>query len=206
MTSKIRTHSSNKQLVENRRDLIARQTLPLFIKKGFKATTIRDIARACNLTHGAIYYYVGKKEDIMSLVLQNINAGTYEALNDIEDKTNNSKPGEALAWAIDRYYRHQDKIKVNSVFLVSNYMFFSPMHRLRVVETHTNTVAAFENILKLGCQSGDFKIEDTWLCAFEIVEMGQIWAQRQHIIRNKRTLDEYIEYYTREILKRISAK
>lgn len=206
MAHKIRTHSNNKLLVENRRDQLAKKALPLFIKKGFKATTIRDIAKACGMTHGAIYYYLGKKEDIMSLVLQGINAGTYETLKEIEEVTKQSSPKEALAWAIDRYYRHHDKIKVESVFIVSNYMFFSAIHRLHVVEIHTKTVDVFENILKRGCHSGDFNVEDPWLCAFEIVEIGQIWAQRQHILANKYTLDKYIAFYTDQIMSQITTK
>jgi TetR/AcrR family transcriptional regulator, cholesterol catabolism regulator len=206
MAQRIRAYSDNKQLVEDRRVLIAEKATPLFIKKGFKATTVRDIAKVCNMTHSTLYRYVGKKDDIMSLVLQRMYVGTYDLLREIEDKAKKSGPKETLAWAIGSYYRGNDLSRVNSVFVVSNYMFFNPLHRLRVVETHTSIVAAFENVLKLGCQKGDFNIENPWLCAFDIVELGQIWAQRQHIIRNKCTLDEYIEFHTNQIMRQIGAK
>lgn len=206
MAQRIRAYSSNRQLVEDRRDLIVEKAIPLLIKKGFKATTVRDIAKACDMKHSTIYRYVGKKDDIMSLVLQRMHAVTYEWLREVDDKIKKTGPKETLAWAIGSYYRSNDVNRVNSVFVVSNYMFFSPIHRLRVVETHTSIVAAFENILKLGCQKGDFNIANPWLCAFDIVELGQIWAQRQHIISNKCTLDEYIEFHTYQIMRQIEVK
>lgn len=37
----------------------------LFEKKGYSATTMRDIAKKMNLTQGSLYYYIKKKEDIL---------------------------------------------------------------------------------------------------------------------------------------------
>lgn len=199
----MRTFSTNKQLVEDRRNLISRRALPLFIKQGFKATTIRDIAKACNMTHPAIYRYVGKKEDVLSLVMQDIYTLTYTFLKEAPEEAAQNNPVEALVRMIDRYYRIHHFGRVTSVFLMSNYMFFMPRHRLQIVEIHNNTIAVFENVLKRGCQSGDFAIDDTWLCAFDIVQTGQIWGQRQHIIANKYTIDQYIEFCTQQIMKQI---
>ena len=68
---KIRTFSPDEKLVEERRGQIISNAVSLFAKKGFKSTGIREISRACNMTIGNLYHYIGKKEDIMSMALEN---------------------------------------------------------------------------------------------------------------------------------------
>ncbi|MDX9787898.1 MAG: TetR/AcrR family transcriptional regulator [Desulfobacterales bacterium] len=66
----------------------------LFEKKGYSSTTMRDIAKAMNLTQGSLYYYIKKKEDllikihniIIDIILDNANSitddmATIEKLN-----------------------------------------------------------------------------------------------------------------------------
>ena len=45
---------------KRREDLILRAAEELFLEKGFIASTISDIAKACELTNGAIYLYLQK--------------------------------------------------------------------------------------------------------------------------------------------------
>lgn len=44
---------------------IIRAAVKLFKEKGYKATSIRDIAASINLTQGTIYHYVKNKEDLL---------------------------------------------------------------------------------------------------------------------------------------------
>lgn len=55
----------NPDLVEQRREQICDAALKLFLKKGFAATTIRDICAASGVNQASIYDYVANKNDIL---------------------------------------------------------------------------------------------------------------------------------------------
>ncbi len=54
------------------KERIARASLRLFSKKGFKGTTIKDIASEVGITEGAIYRHFRSKEDIIDYLLDRI--------------------------------------------------------------------------------------------------------------------------------------
>lgn len=64
--------SKNTALVRDRRTQLVGAAIEVFGKKGFHATTVRDIGRVSRLTQGTIYNYVRSKEDILFLVCDRI--------------------------------------------------------------------------------------------------------------------------------------
>lgn len=55
-------HKKTIQLRQN----ILRESFLLFLKKGFEETTTREIAEACSIKQGSLYYHFEKKNDILS--------------------------------------------------------------------------------------------------------------------------------------------
>lgn len=49
----------------DRRDEIVKKAAELFARRGFEATTIREIATAVNILSGSLYHHFGTKEDIL---------------------------------------------------------------------------------------------------------------------------------------------
>jgi len=64
--------SKNTALVRDRRTQLVGAAIEVFGKKGFHATTVRDIGRVSRLTQGTIYNNVRSKEDILFLVCDRI--------------------------------------------------------------------------------------------------------------------------------------
>ncbi len=59
----------------------------LFIKQGYKAVSTRDIARACNVTNAALYYYFPSKEALFWEVIHHHLAQLAEALEQARQKS-----------------------------------------------------------------------------------------------------------------------
>ncbi len=53
----------------DRREDILKASLSLFASKGFHGTSMRDIARAANLTEGLIYHYFASKRDLFRAII-----------------------------------------------------------------------------------------------------------------------------------------
>ncbi|MFH1350347.1 MAG: TetR/AcrR family transcriptional regulator [Pseudomonadota bacterium] len=62
---------SGAQLKE-KHHMIAEVAAPLFIKKGFHATSIREIAKAAGMSMGHLYHYITSKDDILFLVYREL--------------------------------------------------------------------------------------------------------------------------------------
>ena len=59
----------NAELVEQRRAQILDAALGLFLEKGFKATTVRDICAVSGVNQASFYDYVANKDDILRRLL-----------------------------------------------------------------------------------------------------------------------------------------
>lgn len=68
MVNKSRTQVSQEATV----DRICDAALQLFVKKGYRATTIDEIARRVRLTKGAVYYYFHSKADLLDEIVQRV--------------------------------------------------------------------------------------------------------------------------------------
>lgn len=53
-------------------DRICDAALELFVKKGYRATTIDEIARRARLTKGAVYYYFHSKADLLDEIVERV--------------------------------------------------------------------------------------------------------------------------------------
>lgn len=54
----------------DRRDDILKASLHLFAEKGFHGTSMRDIARAADITEGLIYHYFAGKRDLFRAIIE----------------------------------------------------------------------------------------------------------------------------------------
>ena len=201
--SKIRTFSSNTELVDKRRQQIIRSARQLFVKKGYDRTTMRDIGKACRMTSAGVYHYLGKKEDILSLVVQHVYKQLYAFIREAEGYADTLEPAMALSRAMDRYYRLLDENREDALFINNNYTLFKPALRLQVWETVASVVAVFEKIIgKIGRGCGSV-IDNGSLLAFNIVALGQMWFLRRNYLAARHSIDEYIEYQTEQVFKQI---
>ena len=63
---------SPKLPAEVRRIQIMQSAEKLFAKKGYRATTVEEIARSARLTKGAVYHHFGSKEDILVAMITSV--------------------------------------------------------------------------------------------------------------------------------------
>lgn len=202
-TAEVRTFSANDELVAERREQIARAAQQLLLKRGLQKTGIREIARASNMTIGNLYHYIGKREDIIFLALKYGIAQYHTVLEEINERCDTMAPPEALAWAMDRYYRYQHEERVGTAFTFREMSSFNPALYLTLVETEAATNDVFERILKRGCKEGVFNISSTILVANMITTMAEMWAVKRFVYKKRYALDEYINLNTEMILRQI---
>ncbi len=193
MPRTIRTYSRNGELVKERRALIVKKALKLFLEKGYERSTIRELARSCRMTEGAIYRYIGSKDDILHLMLLDTNVNIIEDyLKDLGE----IDPVAALKECIRIYYTWCNDAADNNIFFNRELINFSAADRQTLLKSQSDYIHFFENLIKRGISEKVFTAKDPLLMAHNLVMQGFDWGLRRWFLRSFFTLDKYIELQT----------
>ena len=78
------------------KDKILSTALKLFSSKGYKATTVRDIAGAMGVKQSALYNHFKSKDEILETLISNLTTSDIVTLFDHRESTEVQKQGKAL--------------------------------------------------------------------------------------------------------------
>lgn len=145
----------NHELLESRRNEIAGAAYQLFSKKGFKDTSVEEVANFLGIDKRTLYNYIEKKEDLLYLVfchyLPIVTQAVTEKISQVDD------PKEKLKTAIITDLECTSKLQ-NFVMLVSRELRYldkdSIQSTLKLIKSNFQV---FEDIVKEGVQRGVFK-------------------------------------------------
>ena len=127
-------------LSEEKRLLIMLQSKELFARDGFAATSVADVAKACDLPVGSIYTYFTNKEEIVRAIVEegwdDLRGRLKQALGSV------STPEEKLGLVINRFLPEllgdSDLIKI---------LLSEAVEHTRLEEKVAELVALFDRIL-----------------------------------------------------------
>ena len=203
MYNDIRTYSKDEELIASRRRHIAKCAAHLFVKRGYDSTSVREIAEACDMSMGSLYRYIGTKEDILYLVMEQGLSKFLGFCDSVDANTNAISPSKSLQQAIRKFYRVIDDIQDVVLFSYQETKNLEPEAQQRIFDLDGQVVAVFERLLAKGCETGDFKIHNVTMVAHDIVAIGGMWAARRWFLRKCCTLEEYIKEHSELILRAI---
>lgn len=197
MPKNIRTYSSNGELVKERRSLIIKQALKLFLQKGYDRTTIRELSKSCGMTEGSLYRYIGSKDDILHLLLLDT---TVAFIEDFLEGLGKINTVDALKECIKIYYTWCNDAADNNIFYNREIINFSTADRRTLLKSQADYIQFFEKLIKRGVSEGVFKVKSPILIAHNIVMQGFDWGLRRWFLRNFFTLDKYIKLQTEIVM------
>ena len=202
-SKKIRTYSSDPELIKKRRQEISAKTIKLFIKKGYLKTTTREITKACSMSTGALYHYIGTKEDILSLLSDNAFSVLKEISKESFDKPEVMSPTEKLRIAIEKYLQRIDENQDTLLFWYQESKNLNRDAFNKIISVDALSMKIIEEILIEGCQRGEFDVSNTTLMANNIIVLCDNWVYRRWFLRKRISLDEFIKEQTEFIMRAI---
>ena len=200
--TEIRTYSKDEDLIRNRRNHIAKIAAEVFYHKGYKGTTMRELTEALGMTPGAIYRYIGSKEDILHLICRNSRLGE-EELGAFTAELGDISATDALKKCIKKYFQVADNFTEGNIFFNREIHNFSQDDRRVLLESQVSIVHIFERLLSKGIETGEFEIESAFLMAHNILMVGHDWCLRRWLLRQYFTLEEYTEIQIACILRAV---
>nr|WP_294512860.1 TetR/AcrR family transcriptional regulator [uncultured Rhodopila sp.] len=189
--SAIKTTVEDSALVERRRAQLTRAAIACFSERGYHPTTIRDVAERADVSIGLIYQYVGDKEDLLFMALQEV-LDTYKrqiplALDGIAD------PLQRFCVAVQAYSR------VNGSTVDATVLAYRETKSLR--KDRRNTIMQMErdtNELIAVCvrdciDAGLFEAIDVDMFVYQIVMFCHAWALKAWHFAKTMDVDTYVE-------------
>ncbi|MBF9032672.1 TetR family transcriptional regulator [Rhodobacterales bacterium HKCCE2091] len=186
-------------LVRDNRQKMVNAATRLFLKKGFHKTSTRDISVELGVSHGNIYQYISRKEDILLLMLELAVDDYNEALFGIRDE--DIPPHDKLLRAIDTYYRILDRHRDKTSVLYVSTATLNAADRAVFDLVELDVTRFFEAIVAEGVGAGVFAAADAFLVAFDVVSLGHMWALKHHRFRGRLSLDDYIAAQSSHVLR-----
>jgi AcrR family transcriptional regulator len=151
-----RTHSKNQ---------ISKAALGLFIRKGIKATTTREIATRAGIAEGTIYRHFKSKNDIASELFLNYMTMFKERLSKAEEEFDD--PRESIEKMINVFFEFaKNEPKAYNYIMAGHY---SELPRMTTNFSKPKDV--FVNAIKKGIAKGDFTKMDENLGAALVIGM-----------------------------------
>jgi AcrR family transcriptional regulator len=202
----IPTEVKDSALVAAKRGRIVEASVALFIRKGFHTTTTREIAREAGISIGALYEYVGAKEDVLYLVCDAIHREMESSLREEIGEGRDAR--ETLHGAIDTYVRVCDRMQDSILLIYREMASLDEESRRYVLEHEERITGIFERILRDGAESKAFRLVDekaVALMAHTVVVLGHMWAFRRWFLHGRYSVEEYIESQRALVLSRLES-
>jgi len=189
----------NSALVEERRELIIRAAIDVFLEKGFHAATTRDVCIRAGLTQGTLYNYIRSKDDILYLVCDQAIGHYYDAveaaLADITD------PRERLVRAIRATVRSQVEHRDHIQIVVRDAPFLQAESRAAVRARADGFFDRIQGLLAEALPDGPLRVASTALLAEFVTYLPTMAAMRRWRLRHTLSPEQVAEGLIELILR-----
>ncbi len=178
-----------------RRDELLAIAAGLFAEKGFKNTTVRDIADAAGILSGSLYHHFDSKESMVDEILRSFQEelfGTYDAIiaGDDDARTKLEQAVRVSFEAIDRH-RHEVAIFQNEADHLGTFERFGYL-----AERNAQSREVWMTLLREGVASGalrrDLDIELVYRFIRDTVWVAVRWYRPGGELTHEHVADQYL--------------
>lgn len=162
----------------------------LYAKKGFKATSIEEIAEKAGVTLPVTYQYIKNKSEIMRLIMEDMLSLFKENL--ISHLKGISDPEEKLSIAISLYFDMLDKQQEKVLLMYQKSSSLDKSSKSKIMELEVELSKILGDIIKDGIKKGIFKDVDVDVVAYNIIILAHMWSLKRWHFRKRLSIDKYI--------------
>jgi AcrR family transcriptional regulator len=200
---KVRTFSSDTELVNERRNHIVKIATELITKRGYHNISTRELASALGMSTGGLYHYIGSKEDILYLIINFTSDLTCQSLSRFTKEQKGKSCEERLKDSIKNYLEIVENYRDFHNF-VNHIMLSLPLQDRKIVyKAESRVIDYYEKLIADGIAEGVFEAQDPRLAAHNIIVIANAWANRGWFLKKHYTLEEYTEEQTGAILSHL---
>jgi AcrR family transcriptional regulator len=191
MASNVKSKIDDAALVAKRRSQILGAAIELFGRRGYHATTIREIAERAGVSTGLVYQYFGDKEDVLFLALQTVLDSYKERIPQAAEGLRD--PLQRLRAAVHAYCQVIDAHVDATVLAYRETKSVSRARRNVIKQKEIETNALIETQVRDCIKAGLLENVDAELLTYQIVMFAHAWALKAWHFRGQMTVDQYVD-------------
>lgn len=146
---------------KNRRDAIVEAAAELFAAKGFRATTVRDIAEEAGILSGSLYAHIATKEDLYLEIVQRAAQDFTRAVEPVLQEP--AGPAAKLRRMIRAHLGVIDGSRAWARVYLDDDSELSPDTRVEARRLRREYERLWDAVLEEGLAAGEFRVEDETL-------------------------------------------
>ena len=140
----------------SRRDAILDAALHAFAERGFHGATMRQIASAANVTLANVYNYYAAKSDLLVAILRGASDDQLAATRAAVESEDTSV-ADRFSAAVAAYVRFDIERQDECFVANSELRYLDSADRKRIIEARDRQQKLFEDLLREGIASGEFR-------------------------------------------------
>jgi TetR/AcrR family transcriptional regulator, cholesterol catabolism regulator len=184
------THAS-----ATRRDELLEIAAELFAEKGFKNTTVRDIADAAGILSGSLYHHFDSKESMVDEILQTFQTELFAAYDEViaSDADARTKIERAVRLSFEAIDEHRYEVAIfqNDADFLGGFERFGYL-----AERNAQSRQVWMTLLNEGVQTGalraDLNIELTYRFIRDTVWVAVRWYRPGGELSHTEVADQYL--------------
>ena len=171
----------------------------LFKEKGYRTTTLEDIAVAVGMLKGSLYYYIRSKEDLLHLVVRDPIRQAYNKLEEIvvSDMPVTTKIAQAVVNHMTLFHEHYPQIAV----YLHDYHHLMQQLEKNVIETPKHYQRLWATLLQQGVDAGELRDDlDVKVTGYAILGMCN-WIYRWYNPHGTLSAEEIADVFIKLVLE-----
>ena len=186
----VKSQVEDVDLVTQRRTQFVRTAIKLFSRKGYHATTVKEIAEATGVSPGLIYQYVTDKEDILFLAIQLIVHTNKRALPAAMDTV--AHPVHKFVAGFKAYCSVIDANRDATMltYRATKSLRADQREAIKNMEIETNELIG--RCAQLCVDGGYFRPINIELFVYHTIMIAHTWALKHWRFKDTTTFDEYV--------------
>ncbi|MBU2997858.1 TetR family transcriptional regulator [Cellulophaga baltica] len=152
---------------KNRKELFFEETLKLVVQKGFKATTLRDIAHKLDFEVANVYNYIDSKESFLEGYLFNTMDEFCGYLNNIVDSS--YTPVEKLKFVISKHVQYTIAHPYIVALFIYEWRNLKEPKLTEFKDKRQGYIDTVNTIIKAGIKDGDLREMDDEFATFMVM-------------------------------------
>lgn len=186
-----------------RRDAIIDTSARLFARRGYHATGIAELCTANDLGKGALYHYIGSKEELLAAIHDRVMDEVMLGAARVADA--GGSPTEQLAMhgdaLLDVIHRYPDHVWV----FLHEFPALTGERAERFRRRRRDYERQVEAVLRAGVETGEFRSVDPWLTARAWLGMHNytyLWLKAEGRLSARDVAQPFAEIFMRGIENR----
>ena len=176
----------------------------LFKAKGYRATTLEDIAAAVGMLKGSLYYYIRSKEELLYLVVRDPIRQAYNTLEDIvrSDAPVTTKISQAIANHMTLFHEHYPHIAV----YLHDFHNLTQKLQQNAIETPKHYQRLWADLLQKGVDAGELRADlDVKVTGYAILGMCN-WVYRWYNPEGTLSAEAIADIFTKLALEGLTRR